>query len=76
MTYGELRRIPAGWVTSHVIDDACNNARFELGKNYQDELVSEYDIRTIREKAIHFREPVPPALALQADPKQNYHFAY
>ena len=63
MTYGELRALPAGWVTSHVIEDAFNNARFELGKNFKNEPVSESDLRTIREKAIHFGEPVPPALA-------------
>jgi hypothetical protein len=63
MTYGELRAISAGWVTSHVINDACDNARFELGKNFKNEPVSEYDLRTIREKAIHFGEPVPSALA-------------
>jgi hypothetical protein len=62
MTYGELRRTPAGWVTSHVINDAYSNARFELGKNFMDEQVSEYDLRTIREKAIHFGEPIPSAL--------------
>jgi hypothetical protein len=49
MTYGELRAISAGWVTSHVINDACDNARFELGKNFKNEPVSEYDLRTIRE---------------------------
>ena len=63
MTYGELRAIPAGWVTSHVINDAVNNARFELGKHVDNEPVSEYDLRTIRQKAIHFGEPVPSALA-------------
>jgi hypothetical protein len=62
MTYGELRRIPAGWVTSHVIDDAFNNARFEFGKKFMDEPVSDYDLRTIRERAIHFGEPLPAAL--------------
>ena len=67
MTYGELRAIPAGWVTSHVINDAFNNARFGLGKNFRNEPVSEYDLRTIREKAIHFGEPVPSALAEVAE---------
>ena len=67
MTYGELRAIPAGWVTSHVINDAFNNARFDLGKNFRNEPVSEYDLRTIREKAIHFGEPVPSALAEVAE---------
>jgi hypothetical protein len=62
MTYRELRAIPAGWVTSHVIDDCFNNARFELGNKFQSELVSEYDLRTIREKAVHFGEPVPVAI--------------
>jgi hypothetical protein len=63
MTYGELRVISAGWVTSHVIDDAYNNARFGFGKNFRSQPVSEYDLRTIREKAIHFGEPVPEALS-------------
>ena len=64
MTYGELRAIPAGWVTSHVINDAANNARFELGKTSETEPVSEYDLRKIRRTAIHFGEPVPSALAV------------
>jgi hypothetical protein len=62
MTYGKLRTIKSGWVMSHVIDDICNNARFELGPSYRDAAVSEYDLRTLREKADFFKEP----LALEA----------
>ena len=71
MTYGELRAIPAGWATSHIINDAFNNARFELGKNFKNEPISEHDLRTIREKAIHFGEPVPSALAEVAGGGKN-----
>lgn len=62
MTYGELRTTAAGWVTSHVIGDICNNARFCYGKGFKDVVVSEYDLSEIRSKATHFGEPVPPAL--------------
>lgn len=62
MTYGELRTQPTGWVISHVIDDMCNNARYEFGKNFRKEPVSEYDLRTLQEKAVHFRESLPQSL--------------
>ena len=62
MTYGELKTINAGWVTSHVIDDICNNARYEFGKSFKTQTVDDFDMKTIREKAVHFGEPVPLAL--------------
>jgi hypothetical protein len=60
MTYGKLKTMLFGWVIAHVVDDICNNARYEYGsKKFKDQLVSDYDLRTIREKAIHFGEPLP-----------------
>ena len=59
MTYGKLSTVQAGWVISHVISDMVNNARFEIGPSYRETEVSEYDLRTIREKADFFKEPLP-----------------
>jgi hypothetical protein len=63
LTYGELRRTPAGWVTSHVIKDICENQRWALGASWALQVVSAFDRQTIREKAIHFGETIPAALA-------------
>jgi hypothetical protein len=59
MTYGELIKMNLGWVLNHVAGDMASNARFEFGGDYRNELVSEYDLRTLREKSIHFGEPLP-----------------
>ena len=62
MTYGELATVRGGWVLSHVMQDMVNNAKWGI-KNWKSEPVSEYDLRTIREKAEFFKEPLPEAIA-------------
>lgn len=61
MTYGQLATVNVGWVLNHVIGDMVNNEKWG-NKNWKNEPVSDYDMRTIREKSIFFKEPVPAAL--------------
>jgi hypothetical protein len=61
MTYGQLKTMRFGWVMAHVVDDMCANEKYESGNKWMSQKVSEYDIRTIREKAVHFGEALPGA---------------
>ena len=55
--HGELKTVRAGWVMSHVIDDdECNNARYGYGKNWKEQIVDQWTINMLTEKAAHFGE--------------------
>lgn len=58
MTYSELRTINAGFNTSHVIEDAINNARFCFGKASLGMEVSEYDLRKIGKNSVFYGEQI------------------
>jgi hypothetical protein len=59
MTYSELKTtFKAGFNTSHVIDDAINNARFCFGKAAAGMEVSEYDLRKIGEASVFYGEQI------------------
>lgn len=58
MTYAELKTLNTGFNTSHVIDDAINNARFCFGKSALGMKVSEYDLRKIGEASVFYGEQI------------------
>jgi len=63
MTYAELKTLNAGFNTSHVIDDAINNARFCFGKAALSLPVTEYDLRKIGEASVFYGEQIHLAVS-------------